>query len=161
MHCAPIVFVAATAKDMEAHVADVPHCTLAGMAHRTQTLLQEAGLTPSAGLPRRTVRELVAALCQLPHALYPQGCAGPARSVCSGAAHLLRRCVERGLAELAVAYKACILAPCLDPKDGHERSGVLVSGRFDGGPKEKALRDTVACLLARRALLSSLIVSVF
>ena len=28
----------------------------------------------------------------------------------------------------------------------HRRDGVLLSGRFDGGPKEKALRDTVACL---------------
>ena len=152
MHCTPIVFAAATGKDMEARVADVPHCTLAGMAQRTQTLLQEAGLMPSAELPRRTVHDLVAALCRLPHALYPQGFVEPARSVCSGAAHLLRSCIERGLAELAVAYKACVIAPCLDRKDGHERSGVLVSGRLDGGPKEKALRDTVACLLARHTL---------
>ena len=42
-------------------------------------------------------------------------------------------------------------APAVDPKDGHERIGVLASGRFDGGPKEKALRDTVACLQARHA----------
>ena len=51
----------------------------------------------------------------------------------------------------SVCMPTARFAPAVDPKDGHERIGVLASGRFDGGPKEKALRDTVACLQARHA----------